>query len=78
MKNYGKKVLSVLLAVLMCLTVVALDFSSLTAGAYTASPTHSFKLRVYQTGKDGGYDGQDGGGTCTVHSTTKICEDISF
>lgn len=67
MKQYGKKVLSVLLAVLMCLTVAALDFSGLTAGAYTASPTHTFKLRVRQTGKDGGYDGQDGGGQYTLY-----------
>ncbi len=67
MKNYGKKVLSVLLAALMCLTVVALDFSSLTAEAYVASPTHTFKLQIYQTGKDGGYDGQDGGGRVYVY-----------
>ena len=68
MKNYGKKVLSVLLAVLMCLTVAALDFSALLpANAYTASPTHTFKLRVRQTGKDGGYDGQDGGGQYTLY-----------
>ena len=67
MKNYGKKVLSVLLAALMCLTVVALDFSSLTAEAYVASPTHTFKLQIYQTGHDGGYDGQDGGGKVIIY-----------
>ena len=67
MKNYGKKALSVLLAVLMCLTVVALDFSSLTAGAYTASPTHTFKIQLVRTYTDGGYDGQDGGGTMTLY-----------
>lgn len=71
MKNYGKKVLSVLLALLMCLTVVALDFSGLTAGAYTASPTHTYKLRVTQTSHDGNYDGQEGGGTCTVYGKDK-------
>ncbi len=71
MKNYGKKALSVLLAVLMCLTVVALDFSSLTAEAYTDSPTHTFKLRVRQTGKDSGYDGQDGGGQYTLYGKSQ-------
>jgi hypothetical protein len=71
MKNYGKKVLSVLLALLMCLTVVALDFSGLTAGAYTASPTHTYQIRVSRVSRSGNYDGQDGGGTCTVYGKDK-------
>lgn len=66
MKTYGKKVLSVLLAVLMCLTVVALDFSSLTAEAYTDSPTHTWKLRFVRTYTDGGYDGRDGNASLQI------------
>ena len=68
MKTYGKKALSVLLALVMCCTAfAAFDFSGLIAEAYTDSPTHTFKLRVRQTSKDGGYDGQDGGGRYTLY-----------
>lgn len=67
MKSYAKKAFSVLLAVLMCLTVVALDYSSLVAGAYETSPTHSFYLSFVRTSTDGGYDGQDGGGTLVIY-----------
>ena len=66
MKNYGKKVLSVLLAALMCLTIVALDFSSLTAEAYTDSPTHTWKLQFVRTYTDGGYDGRDGNASLQI------------
>jgi len=68
MKSYAKKALSVFLAVLMCLSLFAMvDFTKLTAGAYTASPTHTFKIKLVRTYTDGGYDGQDGGGTMTLY-----------
>lgn len=72
MKNYGKKALSVFLALVMCLSVVAmLDFSKLTAGAYTASPKHTYQIRVNRVSRSDNYDGQDGGGTCTVYGKDK-------
>ncbi len=70
MKAYGKKALSVFLALLMCLTVMALDFSALTAGAYTASPTHSYYFKVVNTWKDTYYDGGDSG-RITVYGKDK-------
>ncbi|MBQ7639223.1 MAG: hypothetical protein IJS90_10025 [Clostridia bacterium] len=68
MKSYAKKALSVLLAAMMCLSLFAMvDFSKLTAEAYTDSPTHTFKIKLERTFTDGGYDGQDGGGTMTLY-----------
>ncbi|MCH5197583.1 MAG: hypothetical protein J1E34_01645 [Oscillospiraceae bacterium] len=68
MKSYARKALSVLLALLMCITVVALDYSSLVAGAYTASPTHSYYFQFVRTSADSDFDGQDGGGTLTIYA----------
>ncbi len=61
MKNYGKKLLSVLLAALMCVSVfTALDLSGLVADAYTASPTHTYYFTIKQGSVESNYDGRDG------------------
>lgn len=60
MKKHGKKVLSVFLSVLMCLSVFALDWSGLvniaqTANAVTANPVHDFYITMkYKSGSNNG------------------------
>ena len=69
MKNYAKKALSMALALLMCFTVFALDWSGLRADAMGATnPKHRFYVTAQQVDrKSDSMDGQEGQtGSCTV------------
>ena len=65
MKKTGKRVLSVFLSVLMCLTVFMMDWSGLMPTA-NAAATYEWRVRVNSSNNTGGWDTYNG----TVYGKT--------
>ena len=74
MKKTSKRVLSIFLSVLMCLTVFMLDWSGLVPSteSATANPEHRWYITLEETGaQSNDMDGSDGSGTVTVTVKTQ-------
>ena len=70
-RTYGKKMLSIFLAALMCLSFVALDVTGIfgkdqTAKAYEDNPSHTYYFTIKQGSVESNYDGRDGETTFEV------------